>query len=43
MSVRVSAAEEKVRAYSRSEQFQKMAEKNNALLDLQNEFGLEFA
>ena len=43
MAVRVSAAEEKVRAYSRSEQFQKMAEKNNALLDLQNEFGLEFA
>lgn len=43
MSVRVSAAEEKVRAYGRTEQFQMMAEKNKALLELQSEFGLEFA
>ena len=43
MSVRVSAAEEKVRAYSRTEQFQMMMEKNKALKDLQDEFGLEFA
>lgn len=43
MSVRVSAPEEKVRAYGRTEQFQMMAEKNKALLELQNEFGLEFA
>ena len=43
MSVRVSAAEEKVRAYSRAEQFQMMMEKNKALKELQDEFGLEFA
>ena len=43
MSVRVSAAEEKVRAYSRTEQFQLMMEKNRALKELQDEFGLEFA
>ena len=43
MSVRVSAAEEKVRAYSRTEQFQMMMEKNKALKELQDEFGLEFA
>ena len=43
MSVRVSAPEEKVRAYSRTEQFQMMMEKNHALKDLLDEFGLEFA
>ena len=43
MSVRVSAPEEKVRAYSRTEQFQLMMEKNRALKELQDEFGLEFA
>ena len=43
MSVRVSAPEEKVRAYSRTEQFQLMMEKNKALKELQDEFGLEFA
>ena len=43
MSVRVSAPEEKVRAYSRTEQFQMMMEKNKALKELQDEFGLEFA
>ena len=43
MTVRVSAPEEKVRAYSRTEQFQMMMEKNKALKELQDEFGLEFA
>lgn len=43
MIVRVSAPEEKVRAYSRVEQFQMMAQKNNVLLQLKDEFGLEFA
>ena len=43
MSVRVSAPEEKVRAYGRAEQFQMMMEKNHALKDLLDEFGLEFA
>ena len=43
MAVRVSAPEEKARAYGRGEQFQMMAEKNKALLELQDEFGLEFA
>ena len=43
MTVRVSTPEEKVRAYGRAEQFQMMAEKNQALLELQDEFGLEFA
>ena len=42
MTVRVSAPEEKVRAYGRGEQFQMMVEKNKALLELQDEFGLEF-
>lgn len=39
--VRVSAPTEKVRAYSRVEKFQLMAQKNNALLQLKEEFGLE--
>ncbi|MBW9201909.1 DNA polymerase III subunit gamma/tau [Bacteroidales bacterium SW292] len=43
LSVRVSAPTEKVRAYGRNEQFQMMAEKNRALLELKDEFGLEFA
>lgn len=42
IAVRVSAPKEQVRAYSRNEQFQMMVEKNATLLDLQNEFGLEF-
>ena len=43
MTVRISAPEEKVRAYGRAEQFQMMMEKNHALKDLLDEFGLEFA
>lgn len=41
MKVRISAATEKVRAYGRVEKFQMMAQKNNALLQLKDEFGLE--
>lgn len=41
MTVRISAATEKVRAYGRVEKFQMMAQKNNALLQLKDEFGLE--
>ena len=41
MTVRVSAPTEKVRAYSRVEKFQLMAQKNNALMLLKEEFGLE--
>ena len=41
MAVRVSAPTEKVRAYGRVEKFQMMAQKNDALLQLKNEFGLE--
>ena len=41
MTVRVSAPMEKVRAYGRVEKFQMMAQKNNALLELKDEFGLE--
>ncbi|WP_018669595.1 DNA polymerase III subunit gamma/tau [Bacteroides gallinarum] len=41
MTVRVSAPTEKVRAYGRVEKFQMMAQKNDALLQLKNEFGLE--
>ena len=41
MIVRVSAPTEKVRAYSRVEKFQMMSEKNKALLQLKDEFGLE--
>ncbi|ADV42240.1 DNA polymerase III subunit gamma/tau [Bacteroides helcogenes] len=41
MTVRVSAPAEKVRAYGRVEKFQMMAQKNNALMELKNEFGLE--
>ena len=42
MTVRVSEATENVRAVSRVEKFQMMAQKNNALLQLKEEFGLEF-
>lgn len=42
MTVRTSAPAEKVRAFGRNEQFQMMAEKNKDLLELKNEFGLEF-
>lgn len=41
MTVRISAPAEKVRAYGRVEKFQMMAQKNNALLQLKDEFGLE--
>lgn len=38
---RISAPTEKVRAYGRVEKFQMMAQKNSALLQLKEEFGLE--
>lgn len=41
MNVRISAPAEKVRAYGRVEKFQMMAQKNNALTLLKDEFGLE--
>lgn len=41
MKVRVSAPTENVRAFSRVEKFQMMAQKNNALMQLKEEFGLE--
>ncbi|MDE5710464.1 DNA polymerase III subunit gamma/tau [Bacteroides sp.] len=41
MTVRVSATTENVRAFSRVEKFQMMAQKNSALLQLQEVFGLE--
>ena len=41
MTVRISAPTEKVRAYGRVEKFQMMAQKNSALLQLKEEFGLE--
>ncbi len=41
MTVRISAPTEKVRAYGRVEKFQMMAQKNDALLQLKEEFGLE--
>ena len=43
IAVRVSKAGEVKRAYSRVEKFQMMAEKNKALLELKEQFGLEFA
>lgn len=42
MTVRISAPSEKVRAYGRVEKFQMMAQKNETLMELKNEFGLEF-
>lgn len=41
MTVRLSAPAEKVRAYSRVEKFQMMAQKNDVLLELKDQFGLE--
>lgn len=41
MTVRIGAPTEKVRAYGRVEKFQMMAQKNSALLQLKEEFGLE--
>ncbi|WP_455586747.1 DNA polymerase III subunit gamma/tau [Bacteroides sp.] len=41
MTVRVSAPAENIRAFSRVEKFQMMAKKNDALLQLKDEFGLE--
>lgn len=41
MTVRISAPAEKTRAYGRVERFQMMAQKNNALLKLKEELGLE--
>ncbi|WP_300701228.1 DNA polymerase III subunit gamma/tau [Bacteroides sp.] len=41
MTVRISAPAEKVRVYGRVEKFQMMAQKNSALLELKEEFGLE--
>ena len=41
MTVRVSAPSENVRAFGRVEKFQMMAKKNDALIQLKNEFGLE--
>ncbi|MDO4163812.1 MAG: DNA polymerase III subunit gamma/tau [Bacteroides sp.] len=41
MTVRISAPTEKVRAYGRVEKFQMMVQKNNALLQLKDAFGLE--
>ena len=42
MSVRVSESNENVKAFGKVERFQMMVQKNSALLDLKNEFGLEF-
>ncbi len=42
MKIRVSEPQEQVRAYSKVEKFQAMAEKNPDLLKLREEFGLEF-
>lgn len=41
MTVRISAPTEKIRAYGRVEKFQMMSQKNQALLQLKDEFGLE--
>ena len=41
MTVRVSAPKETVRAVGRVEKFQLMAQKNQALMHLKDEFGLE--
>ena len=43
MTVRVSAPEENVRAYSHLERFQMMSKKNPSLLKLKEELGLELA
>jgi DNA polymerase III, gamma and tau subunit len=41
MTVRVSEATETVRPVGRVEKFQMMAQKNQALMQLKDEFGLE--
>ena len=41
MTVRISAPTENGTAYGRVEKFQMMAQKNSALLQLKEEFGLE--
>jgi len=43
MQVRISAPQETIRAYSRVEQYQMMAQKNPNLQRLKEEFGLEFS
>ena len=43
MRVRISAPQETVRAYSRVEQYQMMAQKNPYLQRLKEEFGLELS
>lgn len=43
MQVRISEANENVRAYSHLEKFQMMSQKNPNLLKLKQEFGLEFS
>lgn len=43
MTVRVSAADENIRAYSHVERFQMMSKKNPNLLKLKEEFGLELS
>ncbi|KAA6320269.1 hypothetical protein EZS27_029938, partial [termite gut metagenome] len=43
MTVRVSEPMENVRAVSRAEKYQLMAKKNDALITLKEEFGLEFS
>ncbi len=42
MNVRIAAPSEKKVAYNRKEKFQMMAQKNSALMDLKDRFGLEF-
>jgi len=43
MNIRVSDAQETVRAYSRVERFQMMAQKNPNLMKLKDSFGLELS
>lgn len=43
MTVRISAADENIRAYSHVERFQMMSKKNPNLLKLKEEFGLELS
>lgn len=42
LQIRISTSQEKERAYNRMEKFQLMNQKNNAVSDLQQAFGLEF-
>lgn len=41
IAVRISASEEKKRVYGKAEKFQMMNQKNSALMDLKEKFGLE--